>query len=136
MLYAQPATLPAVPARTGVSTIGRLRAAHRAQQPSCAQAKGDARDDSQQPAEHGAREDDPDQGSVSAAGHPAQLHLARVRNYECDQDDQERDETERKRVEASAVAVSPEPFAARLDAIGVGRFLLWERFDLHDVSFS
>jgi hypothetical protein len=73
---------------------------------------------------------------VAASGHLAQLHLARVRNYECDQDNEERDEAERQRVKAGAVAVSAESFAARLDPVGVLRFLLWRRFDLHEVSFS
>src|SRR5690348_6556558 len=122
MLYPQSAALPvaAVPAGlAGESATGRVRVADWAPPAPCAQAEDDAREDSQQPAEHGTREDDPDQGSVAAAGHPAQLHLARVRRYECDQDNQERDETERQRVEESAVAVSAKPFAARLDAVGV-----------------
>src|SRR5579884_1603849 len=139
MLYAHRASLAVAAiaaALAGDSATGGFRAADWAPPATCAQAKDDARDDSEQPAEHGAREDDPDQGGVAAAGHPAQLHLARVRNYECDQDDEERDEAERQRVQAGAVAVPAEPFAARLDALGVLRFLLWGRFDLHEVSFS
>ena len=73
---------------------------------------------------------------MAAAGDPAQLHLARVRDHECDQDNQERDAAESKGVEAGAVAVSAEPFAPWLDTVAVPRFLLWVRLDLHDVSFS
>ncbi len=73
---------------------------------------------------------------MAAAGDPAQLYLARVRNYECDQDGEERDEAERQGVEAGAVAVSAQPLAAGLDTVGVRQCLLWGRFDLHGFSFS
>jgi hypothetical protein len=102
----------------------------------CAQAKDDARDHSQQPAQHGAREDDPDERSMAAPGHPAQFHLARVRDHERDQDDQERHETEREGVEPGVVALSAEPFPARLGTLGVRQFLLLGGFDLYLFSFS
>src|SRR5579884_4461982 len=139
MLYAHRASLAVAAiaaALAGDSATGGFRAADWAPPATCAQAKDDARDDSEQPAEHGAREDDPDQGGVAAAGHPAQLHLARVRDYECDQNNEERHQTERQRVEAGAVTVSAQAFAARLATFGVLRVLLWGRFDLHGFSFS
>src|SRR5579884_2202179 len=137
MLYAHRASLAVAAiaaALAGDSATGGFRAADWAPPATCAQAKDDARDDSQQPAEHGAREDDPDQGGVATAGHPTQFHLARVRDHECNQDDQQRDKTERQGVEARAVAVSTEPFPARLDRFAVRQCSLWLRFDLHRFS--
>ena len=41
-------------------------------------------------------------------------------------------------INLSACNLSPlsQPFAPWLDTVAVPRFLLWGRFDLHDVSFS
>jgi hypothetical protein len=49
--------------------------------------KGDAGCDPEQPTEHGAREDDPDERGMACAEHPAELHLPRVGEDERDQDD-------------------------------------------------
>src|SRR5581483_3180912 len=103
------------------STIGGGGATPWAPPTPCAQAEDDARHDSQHPAEHGARKDDPDEGGVPAPDRPARLDLARVRDHERDQGDQERNETERPTVQPGAVAVSPEPFTARLESLDVRR---------------
>src|SRR5581483_4288823 len=137
MLYAQPASPPAgaaIPVVTGSAIRGFLKT--RGSPAPGTHAEDDARDDAQKPTEHGAREDDPDERGVAAAGYPAQLHLTRVRDHECDQDNDERHQTERQAVEPGAVAVSAEPFPARLDTFGVRQDLLRMRFDLHRSSLS
>jgi len=89
----------------------------------CAETEDDAGDDSQQPAEHGARDDDPDERGVAATDHPAEFHLARIGDHQSDQDDEERHETERQGVETRAVAVSPKPRSAQLDRFRLRRWL-------------
>src|SRR5581483_2765330 len=91
------------------------------------QAEHDARDDSEQPAENGAGEDDPNERGGAAADDPAQLHLPRVGDDERDHDDEERDERERPRVEPGAMAVPAKTHGARLDRLHRRRRSGWGR---------
>src|SRR5690242_17054272 len=122
MLYAQRASLRVAaapfPRATGSAT-GRTRAARRAPRAPCPQAEDDARRDAQQPADHRAREDDPDQRRVAVADDPAQLHLPGVGDHERDQDDQKRYESERPGIEPGVMAVSAKPCSTGLDRLGL-----------------
>ena len=99
-----------------------------------AETERDAGNDPEEPAEHCARDDDPNERGVSGADHPAELHLARVGNDEGNQYDEQCHETERQRVEPGATAVSSQPFDARLDAFCLRRCLRWRRLELRLVG--